>query len=312
VEEHRPTSGPDGVPALRRTVERTTRLAVGALGSAVDAAGRVISGPGEDDAVDATTDAGPTTGDLIVGATMAAQERMLDTTERAARAVGRVTPLTRWMGELPLVRPGMEAVNRRVDELARRGAVERRESQALVAESVDGVIGSAVSSDLLGRTIDEVVADLLPGILEKALPSVLDQLAEQPELLVPMVDALLGPILDSALPEVLDKLAGQPELLVPMVSALLGPILDTALPEVLDKLNQEPEVVRELVLGQSVSIVGEMTGVVRSRGAVADDLVERIARKVTLRKPRAALPTPPRQLVAGSGDGAPGNGQAPS
>jgi hypothetical protein len=289
-------------------VERTTRLAVGALGSAVDAAGRVVAGP-EAAGDDAATAEGPTTGDLIVGATLAAQERVLDTTERAARAVGAMTPLARWMGELPLVRPGIDAVNRRVDDLARRGAVERRESQALVSESVDGVIGSAVSSDLLGRTIDEVVADLLPGILEKALPSVLDQLAQQPELLVPMVDALLDPILDSALPDVLDKLAGQPELLVPMVNALLGPILDSALPEVLDKLNEEPEVVRELVLGQSVSIVGEMTGVVRSRGAVADDLVERIARKVTLRKPRAALPTAPRQLAAGSSDAASGNGQ---
>jgi hypothetical protein len=296
VEDLPPTGDDDTGAALRQTVERTTRLAVGALGGAVDAAGRVISGrPADREPSDE-----PSTGDLIVGVTLAAQERVLDTTERAARAVGRVTPFARWVGEFPLVRPGVDAVQRRVDELARRGAAERVEGQALVAESLDGAIGSAVSSDLLGRTVDEVVADLLPSILESALPSVLDMLAEKPELLVPVVEKLLDPILESALPDVLDRLASQPELLVPMVNALLGPILDSALPEVLAKLNEEPEVVRELVLGQSVSIAGEMTGVVRSRGAVADDFVERIARKVTLRKPRAELVEAPRQLVAGS------------
>ncbi len=59
----------------------------------------------------------------------------------------------------------------------------------------------------------------------------------------------------------------------------------------LDKLNEEPEVVRDLVMGQSTTMATEMANNVRSRTVTADDLVERLARKLTLRKPRPELPS---------------------
>jgi hypothetical protein len=298
---------PAEVPStLRRSVEQATRLAVGAVGAAVDTGARIVderTGGNGSHAAD-----GPSAGDAVVGAVVAAQERVLDATERAADLLGRAAPLTNALGRLPLVRPVTRSVNRRIDELAARGAVERREGSAVARSAVDDVVAHALGSEFLERTIDQVVTELLPEILAKALPSVLDQLAAQPELLVPMVEALLGPILDSALPDVLDKLASDPDLLVPMVSALLGPILDTALPDVMLKLNEQPEVVRELVLGQSVSIAGEMAGEVRSRGVLADDLAERIARRLTLRRPRAALSSPQRQLPAAGSSASTGSG----
>jgi hypothetical protein len=259
---------PGGAPdSVRRSVEQATRLVVGALGAAVDAGARVLV-PEADQGSDGENDT-TSAGDVVVGAVLAAQDRVLDATERAARLMGRAAPVARRVGRLPLVRPVSEAVSRRVDELAARGATERVEGQAAVSQRVDVVIGQAVSSELLGRTIDEVVAELLPGLLEKALP------------------------------EVLDQLAADPDLLIPMVQAMLDPLLDAALPEVMGKLNEQPEIVRELVLGQSVSIAGEVASEVRTRGVAADDLAERIARRLTLRRPRPELPTPPRELPRG-------------
>jgi hypothetical protein len=255
-------------PALRRSVEQASRLAVGAVGAAVDAGARLLlseeSQPHSN---------GPTAGDAVVGALLGAQERVLDAAERSARLLGRAAPLAGAVGRLPLVRPAGERISRRIDELAEVGAAERREGRVLARATVDDVVAHTIDSEFLATTVEQVVAELLPSILEKALPSVLDQLAAEPELLVPMVEAMLGPILDAALPEVMGK------------------------------LNEQPEVVRELVLGQSVSIAGEVAVEVRSRGAMADDLAERIARRLTFRKPRAELPSPPRQLPAGKPTG---------
>lgn len=54
-----------------------------------------------------------------------------------------------------------------------------------------------------------------------------------------------------------------------------------------EHLHERPETIQQLVRGQSVGLAEEVAGAVRSRAGAADDLLERIARAVLLRRPRA-------------------------
>jgi hypothetical protein len=283
-------TSPDGSEPeadLRRTIEKATRLAIGAVGTAAEVGARVVAPP-EPGAPDRASDDAPSTGDVVVGAVLELQRRVLDASERATDLMGKAAPITRRVGRMPILRDVTGAVERRIDELGALGAAERRAGAELASATLDTTIADAAKSDVMERSVEQVVGELLPSILESALPEVMDLLADKPDLLVPVVEALLDPILDSALPDVIQK------------------------------LNQEPEVVRELVLGQSVSMAGEMAEAVRSRGVTADDLAERIARRLTLRRPRAELTSPPRALAAGTpqvppdSDRRSGNGDAPT
>lgn len=260
----------DGTAAVRRSIERATRLALGAISAATDAGARVVAPPAGDQTSGPEPEGDASTGDVVVGAALELQRRLLDASERAGDLLGRAAPMTRRLSRLPIVRGVSDAIERRVDELGTRGAAERRASQELVSSTFDETVAEAARSEVLERTVEEVMGELLPSVLEAALPDVMDQIAKRPELMVPMIEAILDPM------------------------------LDVALPEVMAKLNQEPEVVRELVLGQSVSIAGEMAEAVRSRGVDADDIAERVARRLTFRRPRPELPRAPRALSAGA------------
>ena len=112
-------------------------------------------------------------------------------------------------------------------------------------------------------------------------------IAEDPEALMGVVNAVIEPIL----PQVLDMLKDRPELIMGMIGPMLEPMIDEVLPVALGKLNEDPEVVRTLVLDQGTGMATEMANLMRSRTVTADDLAERVARRLTLRKPRKlALP----------------------
>ena len=208
------------------------------------------------------------------------------------------------------------------------GAVERISTEVVPAatdrlaagplvEVLRGVL--PVAMDELGRdpaALTGLVEQVLPGILDAALPEVLDRLAEDPELLLPLVgsvvdrvlpdvltrlgddpDQLMG-VVDPVLPPVIAKLGEDPEPLLELIDALLPPLLDRVLPAALDQLNEDPTVVRNLVLDQSGGMATEMANTVRSRAVAADDLVDRIGRRLLRR------PVPPRPQVA-SGPEAP-------
>src|SRR5262249_39964596 len=91
------------------------------------------------------------------------------------------------------------------------------------------------------------------------------------------------------IPKALANLEHDPELLLPLVQAIvaeaLEPILRQALPTVVDVLNEDPDTIRALVRDQSTGIAGEMAGPVRVRAASADDHLQRILRRLTSRKP---------------------------
>jgi hypothetical protein len=98
--------------------------------------------------------------------------------------------------------------------------------------------------------------------------------------------------------EVVGSVAGGPWL-VDMVNDIVGevldPILDTALPLVLTRLTDDPAPIQDLVRDQSLGMAGEITDGVRSGAVSADSGLERVARKLTLRRKRAGLGGPPAQ-----------------
>lgn len=288
-----------------------TRVAVGAVGALADQATAIV------DAAAAGAGQGPSTAstgggrarDIAVGAVFEAQEVVGGGLERVGSVV---SPWTRWIWGSPFVRPVRREVDRRLDELAERGAREQVAGRELTAGVVDGTVARVAASDALPATVDQVVGGVLPGILDSALPVAIDKLGDQPELIEGLVDQILGGILDAALPVAIDKLGDQPELIEGLVAKILDGILDAALPEAIGKLSSDPdlllpvvvsilpvaidamndqqEAIREIVRSSSDRISTEMANTVRSRTVRGDDVVERIARRITLRKTRPALP----------------------
>jgi hypothetical protein len=69
-----------------------------------------------------------------------------------------------------------------------------------------------------------------------------------------------------------------------MVDAVLPSAIASALPEVLDQLAREPERIRPIVRSQRDDITDELVGLVRSRAAYGDELVDRVVDRVMFRR----------------------------
>ena len=93
------------------------------------------------------------------------------------------------------------------------------------------------------------------------------------------------------------------DLVIRMVNDVLGqvlwPLIDEVLPGVLDRLAADPAPVQNLVLGQSATMVDELTTTLRTRSATADDkvagLIDRIlhrTRSAAGVMPQPAVPSP--------------------
>ena len=162
------------------------------------------------------------------------------------------------------------------------------------------------------RTLDRLAQDpdaLLPlvnAIVERVLPDVLDRLRDDPDGILAMVDVLLPRLLPSAL----DRIGQDPDALVGLVEAILPRLLDSVLPAALDQLNEDPTVVRNLVLDQSGGLATEMANTVRARTVAGDEIVDRIVRRV-LRRPHHHRPAPEGALEVRQA-GALGPGEAPT
>jgi hypothetical protein len=232
--------------------------------------------------------------DVVVGLVFETQDLVGGAVERFGSVMG---PWTGWVWRSPAVGPVRRIVQGGIDDLARRGAVEQAEAKALTAGVVDTSVSRVAASSKLPDTVDEVVAAVLPGILDSALPVAIDKLGAQPELIEGLVDGILEGILDSALPVAIDKLANHPDLLLPVVVAILPDVLDEALPVAIDRIGDQQEAIREVVRSSSDSIGTEVANTVRSRTVRGDEVVERIARRLTLRRTRPVFA--PRGDLAG-------------
>lgn len=176
---------------------------------------------------------------------------------------------------------------------------------SIVPDIVDGV-----SQHLAEVTVPAVVEGATPALVQELLPQILEQLQPylERELVPQVVDALVPHLSTTVAPELVDALMPKieqevaPELvdaLMPkieqevapqLVNSLMPMIRAEVVPQILDDIVDDPKV-RDLIREQSQGMVLDGLERVRRVMAVADDVVEKIARRLLRRKPRP-LPGP--------------------
>lgn len=331
-------------PELRiaRGIRSMSQLAIGAVLSIGDQASSILAAasedhpvrashrelpPASDDAPAAASDSAPATASegsgenspdprlrhLLIGVAFAAEDRAIALSQQALRTAAQLSPYASWMIDAPVIAPARKRALSAIDGLVERGRSEEELGRAEASLLFNGVIERAVTSTKVDDVVGDVVGRVLDPVLGEALPLVIGRLRDNPDELVPLVNAIvaeaLDPILREALPKVLGNIEQQPEMMVPLVQALVGealePVLHEALPQVIEVLNEDPEAIRSLVRDQSTGIAADMAHTVRTRAAHADDNLDRAIRRVMRRK---AQPT--AALTAGSKGALPAGSQA--
>lgn len=167
------------------------------------------------------------------------------------------------------------------------GAVFELEDRALAITERTARTGTTLVD--LGWRAGRAVA---PGSLRRRVAAGLEGLADRGR----TEESLSREESADAVNQLVEQGTGGPWLVETMnvaVGRLLGPMLDNVLPLVVERLRENPEPIKELVRDQSVTMAGEVATTVRSGASAADSSLERIARRLTLRRPRADLPPAP-------------------
>jgi len=178
------------------------------------------------------------------------------------------------------------------------GRVEDR-----VVSSTKGVIDD-LEPYLAEETVPRIVDALMPYLIERVVPEVIAGLTERlatetgPEIvegmtpqladeLVPVLLERMRPYLETELvpavvdgltPYIIDKAGPQ------IVAGLLPYIQAEVVPEILDEFVDDPRV-RDLIREQSLGLLWDAVEALRSGLARADDLVERVVRRLFFRSP---------------------------
>lgn len=295
-------------PRLARSIRSVTRVAIGAVVSVGEQAAAIVGDVGDHDVspralhTGAEARAEPRWRHLLVGTAFAASDRAVELSRVASQAAVRLSPLTGWVWDAPMIGPARRRVEATIDGLIERGEAEEALGRTQAGQLLNGTLDRTVASPKVDEVVSSVVGRVLDPVLDEALPKVLGNIEQEPGMMLPLVTAIvreaLDPILQEALPKVLADIEQQPEMMLPLVEALIGealePVLHQALPQVIDVLNEDPDAIRSLVRDQSTGIAAEMAHNVRSRAAEADDHVDRIVRRITRRKP------PTGELTEGS------------
>lgn len=177
--------------------------------------------------------------------------------------------------------------------------------ETIVPDVVDGV-----SRHIAEVTVPEVMAGATPAMVDQLLPQLLDQLQPylQTELVPSIVDSLVPHLNEVVAPQLVDALMPHlnevvaPQLvdaLMPhlnevvapqLVDALMPKIREDVVPQILDDIVDDPRV-RDLIREQSQGMILDGIERLRKLLATADDVVERIVRRLTGRSARP-LPGP--------------------
>ena len=197
------------------------------------------------------------------------QERARDAAEQALDAGLHRALASRWAGELTerlLTSPQADAALRR---LLDGPAVDRIVVALIEARVVERAIAELIAAEVPTHVVVQV---LEAGLLDEIVTRVLAD-----ESVHRTADRLLtrwfeGPLYD----DVINRVLASPELW-----------------RLVDEIAKSPEVMEAITAG-SASLVGEVADEVRSRTIVADDIAERITRKVLRRSPRKEQPALPR------------------
>lgn len=161
--------------------------------------------------------------------------------------------------------------------------------ETIVPDVVDGV-----SRHIAEVTVPEVMAGATPAMVEQLLPQLLDQLQPylETEMVPSIVDSLVPHLNAVVAPELVDALVPHLSATVApqLVDALMPKIREDVVPQILDDIVDDPRV-RDLIREQSQGMILDALERVRGLLAHADDVVERIVRRLTGR-PARSLPGP--------------------
>jgi len=156
--------------------------------------------------------------------------------------------------------------------------------EVTVPDIVAGITPRLVS-ELIPRILGELrpylTDELVPGIVEAMLPQITASVAPD------VVDALLPKIRDEVAPDLVDSLLPKIEQQVAprLVDALLPKIRAEVVPVILDDIVDDPRI-RDLIREQSQGLFLDALESLRENLADADNLVERIGRRILRQPPR--------------------------
>ena len=156
--------------------------------------------------------------------------------------------------------------------------------EVTVPDIVAGITPRLVS-ELIPRILGELrpylTDELVPGIVEAMLPQITASVAPD------VVDALLPKIRDEVAPDLVDSLLPKIEQQVAprLVDALLPKIRAEVVPVILDDIVDDPRI-RDLIREQSQGLFLDALESLRENLADADNVVERIGRRILRQPPR--------------------------
>lgn len=267
---------------------RLTRLGIGALLASTDAARNAVGAQAPPERL---TDVG-------LGALALAREASLAAGKAAAGAArdaaAAAQPLVRQVGALPGVAPvvdaGRASVASTLDALADAGRTERQLASTEGAVAVQRTMEAVAASDLLPEAAGALANGTLPDAIGDLLPAIVDRLATDPELLVPVVTGVLDRLADNpamvepVVDAIMTSMANDPDKLLVLVDRLLDPVVADAIPISLKQLNDDPEAIRSLIWDQSGGLANEMANSVRARTVSADDAIDRVTARLWRRR----------------------------
>ncbi len=238
--------------------------------------------------------------DVGIGAMALLRETSLSAGRFAGKAVNdvaaRMNPLVKRAEGLPGVGPvvaaGRIGVGSTLSTLADTGRAERRLADAEGNMVVERTVAAVAGSDLLPDAAAATVATL-PKALDSVLPVVVERIAAEPDLLVPLVTGVLtqlsndpkivAPLVDS----VIGELTEDPDQLLTLVTRILDPVVAAAIPVALQQLTANPDAIRTLIWDQSGGLADELANSFRARMVSADDGINRITDRLFGRTRRA-------------------------
>ena len=154
----------------------------------------------------------------------------------------------------------------------------------LVPRIVEGLlpyIQEQVAPELIDGLMPKIRDEVAPQLIEALMPRIEEQIAPQ------LIDALMPRIRDDIAPQLVDALMPKitDEVAPQLVDALMPKIRTEVVPLILDDIVDDPAV-RDLIREQSQGLFLDAIEGFRGTLADADNLTERVVRKVFRRPPR--------------------------
>jgi uncharacterized RDD family membrane protein YckC len=159
-----------------------------------------------------------------------------------------------------------------------------------------------IEADIAPRLIDALMprikAEVGPELIDALMPKIRDEVAPD------LVDALMPKIRDEVAPQLVDALMPRIEAEVAprLVDALLPKIRAEVVPTILEDIVDDPRV-RDLIREQSAGLFLDVLESLRENMADADNIVERIGRRLVRRPPRPQPPSAVTLVLEAGGRG---------